>query len=256
VSGRDFRFDRLDNGWRVGRFAALDSIAGVEATVTTADGPDVLAMRDDPDAAAAELEGTLGLSGVAWCEQVHGCEVIRVDSPGFAGRADGFVTDSSGLGLMVRSADCPLILAADRDGRAVGAAHASWRGTAGRIAQRLVSTMRGQFGVSPERLVACICPSAGACCYEVRHDFIQAMRDALGGEAGRYVVSARGKTFFDLWAANRDQLIAAGVTPGDVHAAGVCTICGCDILPSYRRQGAHAGRFAGVIAGRTAAQKV
>jgi len=236
----------------VGLFDALSALDGVAHAVTTRHAVDPQLVRADPDAAGALLARRLGLDGLAFARQVHRADVLRVDAPGPAGEADALVTDRPGLGLMGFSADCPLILAADAGGGAVGAAHASWRGTVRRVAARLVEAMVREFSAAPGRIVACIGPGAGPCCYEVGPEVRDAAVEALGPEAQRFFRAQPGGAFlFDLWQANRAELLGAGLAPENVHAAGVCTICRNDLFPSYRVEADSAGRFAAVI-GRTA----
>jgi hypothetical protein len=51
----------------------------------------------------------------------------------------------------------------------------------------------------------------------------------------------------DVPRANVDQLRAAGLDPAHVTTCGLCTACHPSVFPSYRRDGAGAGRLAGVI---------
>lgn len=249
----EFAIATLPNGWQVGRFPALageGGFAGLAHVVTTRVGLDAGVARSDRSAAAAQVADAMGLEGVAFCHQVHGPAVVRVDAAGLAGDGDALLTGRPGLGVMGFSADCPLVLVADPAGPAVGVAHASWRSTVQRITARLIEAMAGQLGAPPERLVACVCPSAGPCCYEVGGEVVQAAVDALGLGAERFFrerAGGGGKFLFDLWAANRDQLIRAGVRKQNVHVAGVCTICRNDLFPSYRVEGPSAGRFVAVI---------
>jgi copper oxidase (laccase) domain-containing protein len=50
-----------------------------------------------------------------------------------------------------------------------------------------------------------------------------------------------------MWRSNRDQLVAAGVNPDNIHVAGLCTATHADWLWSYRREGPNAGRMLAVI---------
>jgi hypothetical protein len=59
--------------------------------------------------------------------------------------------------------------------------------------------------------------------------------------------SSQSPFFLDLWSANRDQLLRAGVREKNIHISGICTMCANDVFPSHRREGAAAGRFAAVI---------
>jgi copper oxidase (laccase) domain-containing protein len=57
----------------------------------------------------------------------------------------------------------------------------------------------------------------------------------------------RPKLRLDVAAANRDQLLLAGVPDEQIHTSGLCTAMHLDVLTSYRAEKEAAGRFAGVI---------
>jgi hypothetical protein len=243
-----YRYHALADGRQVGRFQPLDRIGGLVHAVTTRRGGLFSRQPDDDRTAYTALGDQLGFEQVAWCEQVHGCEVVPVESGGCAGRADGLVTTRAGLALLGRSADCPLILAADSAGGVAGLVHASWRGTVRNAAGQLIAAMRQH--AHPENIVACIAPSACPDCYtvgaEVRDEAI-----ARCGESARAWFIHHGPTMsFDLWAANTAQLLAAGVDPATIYVARVCTI-EQTLYPSHRREGDRAGRFVGIIGRRT-----
>jgi len=260
----DFRLELLSNGWQVGRFAALETL-GVAHLVTTRRGPDVQQVRHDPATPGQEIARLLGLENVAFLDQVHGGAVLECTRDGLAGSADGLVTAAPGLALLGKSGDCPLILIADRRRRAVGFAHASWRATVAGVTAAVVRRFV-DLGCDPGDLVACICPSAGPCCYEVGDEVRRAALEGMGPHAAAFFRSpgrpdsshesgdapARGgRLHFDLWRANACVLARAGLACGSIHVAGLCTICRNDLFPSHRREGDAAGRFAAVI-GRVA----
>lgn len=241
-----FRLERLNNGWLVGRFGALEAL-GVVHLVTTREGPDVHRMRCDTAGAGRQIARVLDLKDAAFLEQVHGGDALVCDAGGRAGAGDGLTTGTRGLLLLGQSADCPLVLIGDRKGRAVGMAHASWRATAAGITPAVVERM-AELGSAPADLVACIGPSAGPECYEVGEEVRAAVVAGLGPHAAAFFrAGPRGRDHFDLWQANVDALTRAGVRPESIHVAGICTMCRNDLFPSYRREGAAAGRFAAVI---------
>ncbi len=262
-----FRLERLSNGWQVGRFAALEDL-GIAHCVTTRRGPDLQQIRHDPAAAGRRIARVLGLRDVAFLEQVHGGDVLVCEKGGCAGFADGLVTATKGLTLLGKSADCPIILIADRRGRAIGFAHASWRATVAGITPAVVRCMVA-LGCDPSDLVACICPSAGPCCYEVGEEVRAAALSGIGPHAmsffrlGKRQRPARGTSdtavcgtqhHLDLWRANASALARAGLPARSIHVAGICTVCCDDFFPSYRREGDTAGRFAAVIGWASPAQ--
>ncbi len=205
------------------------------------------------DAAASEHARTVesvvdaqGLDGIAWARQVHGDTVLRVEDPGFAGEADALWTTVSGLGIMGRSADCPIVLIAGYRGDGLpiwGMAHASWRSTVAGITSRLLVDMVAA-DADPDRLWAMIAPSAGPCCYEVGEEVREEALTKIGPHATGFFDRHDDRLFFDLWAANSDALSRGGLT---ARIDGRCTICG-DGFPSYRRDGEVAARF-GVVVG-------
>jgi YfiH family protein len=230
----------------VGRFAALEAV-GVAHLVTTRQGPDVQQVRHEPAAAGREIARVLGLEDVAFLEQVHAGEVLTCDRGGCAGFADGLVTATKGLALMGKSGDCPIVLIADRRGRAAGFAHASWRATVAGITPAVVRRM-AELGCDPGDLVACICPSAGPECYEVGAEVLAAAIQGIGPHAAEFFHRGpQGKLHFDLWHANTDALVRASLEPQSVHMAGLCTLCRNDLFPSHRREGNACGRFAAII---------
>ena len=255
--GGTFALEETPDGWTVGRFAALQAVAGVVHLVTTRRGLDVDQVRRHPDAATQLAGRAVGLAPTAWVHQVHGpaCRIARRDELEgrqslCLGKADALVTDEPALGISCRSADCPLVLAAGLNaaGRpAVGVAHASWRGTVARVSEVMIRELVDRFGLAPAGIVAAICPSAGPCCYEVQDDVLRAARHSLGPQAERFFPRRDGRMFMDLWQANRDQLRSCGLDDRNIHTAGLCTLCRNDLFPSHRLEAERAGRFLAVI---------
>ena len=172
--------------------------------------------------------------------QVHGRAVTRVE-PGSAPRpkCDVLVTDGDEKTLLMRYADCTPVLLADTRRPAIAAVHAGWRGSAVRAAAAAVEALREHFGTSPRDIVAGIGPAIGPCCYEVGDDVVAAFE-------GRPHLFQAGK--LDLWQANRDALVEAGVPDEHIEVAGVCTRCASDRFFSHRANGGQpAGRFAAVM---------
>ena len=186
--------------------------------------------------------------------QVHGRDIVVVRgsdrSDWSKPTADGAASDDGSVGLVVRIADCAPLLMADPRTGAAAAVHAGWRSTMQRIAEAAVQTMVESFGTDPEALVVAIGPSLGECCGEMGEEVVEAFRSAghAAEAVNRWFSRAAGrKPHFDLWRANHDQLVAAGVRPENVHVAGLCTRTHPDAFHSYRAAGQSAGRMAAVI---------
>ncbi len=182
---------------------------------------------------------------IHWAKQVHGTAAATVRDPASGGGAanvgecDALATDRPGVALAIQTADCvPILLASPK---AVGAAHAGWRGSAQNVAASAVAALRG-LGAEPRTFSAWLGPSIGPCCYEV------------GGEvaaqfAGDCVRAGCGGGYrLDLRAVNVAQLEAAGVPRAAISVHPSCTKCGGEGFASYRRDGAKAGRMIALIA--------
>ncbi len=196
-----------------------------------------------------ELVRAAGLKAGAWVRQVHGGRVLEVTESGFAGEADALWSAQPGLGVIGRSADCPLVLVGGirpDESRVWGFAHASWRSTVQGITTGLVLALT-EAGADPAELRAVICPSAGPCCYEVGDEVRQTALESLGPGAAWFFLERFDRLSFDLWAANIAQLTGAGVAESNIFNVAHCTICGGERYPSHRRDGDGAGRFAAVI---------
>ena len=195
-------------------------------------------------------------------KQVHG-NVVRVltrgtvDAHAAASRPDGdaIVSNEPGLALAVMVADCNPILIVDPKRRAAAAVHAGWRGTCARIGPAAVAAMQREFGCDPGDLVAAIGPSVGPDDYEVGESLIEAFTAAgHARDIDRWFIRTTAKPHLDLWAANRDQLAAAGLRRDTIYLCGLSTVSHPDIFDSYRVAGEQAGRMAGIIVVPTSAE--
>jgi YfiH family protein len=205
-----------------------------------------------------------------WLQQVHGAGVVELDgagahvparhadagaelarlspagaeaeSPlasGFAS-ADAAVTRAPGRVCVIQVADCMPVLFAARDGSAVGAAHAGWRGLAGGVLEETVRAL----GVPAADLIAWLGPTIGQPNFEVgdevRAAFVSHDPDAVLA----FEANARGRWQCDLYSLARRRLAAVGIR--EVSGGGWCTYADAARFFSYRRDG-QCGRMAALI---------
>src|SRR5260370_36682165 len=99
--------------------------------------------------------------------QIHS-DVVHIFSraPEVAPQGDAALSSQLDLLLGIQTADCVPILLADRRGRVVGAVHAGWRGTLGRVVAKALGRMQLEFGTRPEDVVAALGPANGPRCCE------------------------------------------------------------------------------------------
>lgn len=188
-------------------------------------------------------------SHVVAAEQVHGANVARVgraDRGRVVPETDALIADEPEVYLALVFADCVPIVLHDPVRRAVAAVHAGWRGTAARIAARAVAEMRASFGSDPADLRATFGPAIGQCCYEVSADVAEAVQ-ATVPDAVVVAAGPRGRPLLDLPAANRAQLLTAGLVPRHLAWRVCCTSCQVDRYFSHRAEAGQAARMAALV---------
>lgn len=171
------------------------------------------------------------------CTQVHGTEVVAVEtpwSPGAGPRADAMVTRRRGLALGIITADCAPVLFADTAAGVVGAAHAGWRGAVGGVIEATVAAMV-QLGACRGRIAAAVGPCIGQSSYEVAAD----LRDAVVARApedARFFADGRreARWQFDLPGYCAARLRAAGVA--EIAVTGIDTLAETERFFSHRRR--------------------
>lgn len=197
-------------------------------------------------------------------KQVHGCDIFTVtsreavavedhsDSPEAHGRrphVDAIVTTRSDVALAVQVADCvPLLIADPRTG-AIAATHAGWRSTSANIAGATIARLTREYGVRPSDLITAIGPSIGPSCFQVGPDVREEFLTLGNGlrPASWFTPDVGDRLRLDIWRANHDQLVAAGVRSERVHIAQLCTMTHVRYFFSYRLEQQETGRMLGVI---------
>ncbi len=193
--------------------------------------------------------------GITTAEQVHGCSVAII-SAADAGRGaaacaesipavDALITNVPGPVLTLFFADCVPVYLLDPVHRAIGLAHAGWKGTALKVAAETLQAMTNHFGTSPTDCLAAIGPAIGRCCYDVSADVAIRVREASGDD--RVIARANQDTWrLDLKLANWATLRASGIPEENIAVSHHCTACHPHEFFSYRRDG-KTGRMAAVL---------
>lgn len=178
-----------------------------------------------------------------WLDQCHGVDVAAIDRESVERarsappRADAAVTGEPGVVLAVLTADCLPVVLADRRSRALGIAHAGWRGLAAGVVEATV----GALPAAPADLVAWLGPAIGLQAFEVGADVVDAF--CRQDEGARMCFRPRGgdKWLADLRALARRRLDRAGVH--EIHGADLCTYSDAGRFFSHRRD-PRSGRMA------------
>ncbi|MCG2583009.1 polyphenol oxidase family protein [Massilia sp. TS11] len=149
----------------------------------------------------------------------HGTRIVQVGpADGDVGEADGMFTTAPGRLLAIATADCAPILLARRDGRAVAALHAGWRGALEGIVLRFGELLAAR-GDAVQDWVAAIGPTASACCYTVDPELISEFRTRYPWLAAEVSPGGRALNLPGIVAAQLEWIGIAS-TP-----APACTMC-------------------------------
>ncbi len=193
---------------------------------------------------------------LAMTNQVHQGTVRTVTSADWKGdpydkvsyEADGLITATPGVTLMIFSADCIPVLLYDPVRRVIAAAHAGWRGTAAGIVTTAVERMKTVYDCRPEDILAAIGPGIGPDCFETHEDVPNAMMAAVSSPALPFIrIKENGKYAVDLKGINARRLELAGVKPEHIAVSGECTGCMPEKYWSHRRMGTNRGSMAAAI---------
>lgn len=267
MGNEPFELKRHENGSELLHLTAWHGHQGVTAGFTTRWGgvsaPPFnnlnvgLHVADDAEAVVSNrkiIAEAIGIPLTHWtfAEQVHGDRVAIVTAAD-AGKgtllrdtaieaSDAFITKENGLCLAAMYADCVPIYFYDPVNGAIGLAHAGWKGTVMRIAEKTVQAMTASFGSQVDQLWTVIGPSIGACCYEVDEHVVSRIRQ-LDLDDGLFFSTPGGKYLLNLQEVNRQLLQKAGILPSHIELSQMCTSCRTDLLFSHRREQGATGRM-------------
>lgn len=205
-------------------------------------------VGDDEMAVAVNRQRFASATGVepVFMRQPHGTHSADLDlwTAGEQPSADACTTAIAGRACTVMVADCLPLLFCDLQGRAVGAAHAGWRGLAAGVVESCVAALRDRLGDPRAPLLAWLGPCIGQAAFEVgdevRLAFVE--HDAASSacfEAG----AAAGKWQADLAGLAQRRLALAGVPGvfGNDGGTGWCTVSDHSRFFSHRRDAARLG---------------
>ena len=175
---------------------------------------------------------------VFWRKQVHGDDILIALGGVAASKecpdADAYITREKNLPIAIRTADCVPVFIFDPVHRAIGLAHAGWKGTHKSIALKTIQKMQEKYASQPSDVKIVLGPSIRSCCYQVGQEFQEYFP--------RHVKEHSGHLYLDIISANRDQLLQAGVPPENIFDSDLCTCCNKGYF-SHRRDASKAGRM-------------
>jgi copper oxidase (laccase) domain-containing protein len=164
------------------------------------------------DSTAAEA---LGFPAAAGTHQVHGAQTVIVRGPlARTEQADGMITDTPGLLLCTRWADCQNFLIYAPERGVLGVLHAGWRGVIGGAVTGFYGVLHDEWGIEPAETLVCAGPSLCRQCA----DFTDPVSELPGFPPDLI----QGKCA-DLQQAAHRQFLALGVQPEHFERDPDCT---------------------------------
>jgi len=247
------------------RQAFLSRVGGVSSSpydslnIGYGSGDERQAVRENRQRAGA----TLRLPAGEWScvTQIHGVSIKRVgrkdagigalDPEVQLTKADGQITDETGVTLATQHADCIPLYVLDPARPAIGLAHAGWKGTLSDIAGELVAAMTSAYGSDPADMLASIGPGAGPCHYEVDEPVLRMAEARFADRPAdlELLLSPsliQGRAYLDMYKANALLFERRGVPAERISLAEICTMCENSLLFSHRMKdrGRQAALFA------------
>ena len=157
---------------------------------------------------------------------------------------DGLMTDVAQLPLLTLYADCVPIVIYDSENHILGVCHAGWQGTTLQIARKLIQSLSRLFGTDPAKCFCGIGPSIGPESYEIGSEVIAEVRRELS-EADNLLRPAEksGHAYLNLWQANLNQVVDAGIPIGQTEVSGMDTAQMTKTFFSHRAERGYCGLF-------------
>jgi len=184
--------------------------------------------------------------------QTHGTEIREIDDAFFrlttAKRAnyiygvDALITRLPQVCIGVTTADCVPLLFFDPTQKVIAVAHAGWRGTCERIAEKTIAALIEKFRSNPAEIMVAIGPSISVKVYEVGKEVVENF-DAARFDMHKIIEKRDASYFLDLWTANKQSLLKAGILPEHIEIAGNCTFTEHERFFSARQLGIKSGRM-------------
>ncbi len=152
---------------------------------------------------------------------------------------DALITDTPGLRIGVKTADCVPILLYDPQRGCAAAVHSGWKGTLGNISGKVGERLAREFSVEPANIRAVIGPCIHIEAFEVGDELYEAFSNAgysrFCRRMPRFGTTGDIKWHIDLPGICREQLLRAGV--GTIEVRPECTYTLFPTFHSARRLG-------------------
>ncbi len=174
--------------------------------------------------------------------QIHSDRVeIVEDNKYIYDNTDALILNKKDKAIYLNFADCVPIIFYDYKNNIGAIAHAGWRGTVERIAQKTALRMMKVFGSKPEEIVAAIGPCISFEEFETYPEAVKKLRASITKIKNPYF----NGNYVDLKGLNKEQLNEIDIFYVDV--CPYCTVKDNDKFFSYRKENKTQNRHSAVI---------
>jgi len=179
-------------------------------------------------------------SAPVWINQTHSNTSVDADSISSIVNADASYSRKLGTVCGVLTADCLPVFVCNKEGTAVGIAHAGWRGLVDGIIESLIES----FNCNGEDLIVHLGPAISQLSFEVGSE-VKSQYLSKNKNFENCFTYLNNKYYLDLYDAARVVLKSFGVR--SISGGNRCTYKESDQYFSYRRDGKFSGRMAHLI---------
>lgn len=173
---------------------------------------------------------------------------VGITKPRDMQSVDALITNEKNVTLVTYYADCTPLFFVDTKQKAIGLAHAGWRGTVGRIGQKVIEKMQSLYGTNPRDLICAVGPAISKCCYEVDKACADEFYNLTDLNTSGFIFPAENEKYYiDLLECNSQVLQRAGVPYGNITISDLCTKCNSELLWSHRATSGRRGTMCAVM---------
>ena len=166
---------------------------------------------------------------------------------------DGLITDTKGLVLTTRNADCILFMFYDPVKNVIANVHSGWKGTFKKIAEKTVVKMINNYKCNPEDILCFVSPCIRKDHFEVDEDVKELCEGIFGFmdvndfiEIGE-IKDNKQKYMIDLVKINKNLFLQLGIKEKNIIDSDICSMCNSDVIHSARTDGLDGGRGIALI---------